>query len=112
AQPPGAATQNAGRPAEYRRGDADGALAGAFATIDATYVQAREHHNPMEPHATIALWEGERLTLYDKTQWVENDRAEIANVFGIAPDAIRVISPFVGAPSARRSAPGRTSRLR
>jgi len=50
----------------------------------------------MEPHATIALWEGERLTLYDKTQWVENDRAEIANVFGIAPDAIRVISPFVG----------------
>jgi xanthine dehydrogenase YagR molybdenum-binding subunit len=85
-----------GRPAETARGDADQALAAAPVKIDQRYVQAREHHNAMEPHATIAVWEGERLTLYDKTQWVGNDRAEIAHVFGIPESHIRVISPFVG----------------
>jgi xanthine dehydrogenase YagR molybdenum-binding subunit len=50
----------------------------------------------MEPHATIAEWDGDRLTLYDKAQWVGNVRDEIAHVFGIPADHIRVISPFVG----------------
>ena len=85
-----------GRPAETARGDADQAFAVAPVRVDEVYVQAREHHNAMEPHATVAMWEGERLTLYDKTQWVGNDRAEIAHVFGIAEDKIRIISPFVG----------------
>jgi xanthine dehydrogenase YagR molybdenum-binding subunit len=84
------------RPAETARGDADQALATAPVKIDQLYVQAREHHNAMEPHATIAVWEGERLTLYDKTQWVGNDRSEIAHIFGIPESHIRVISPFVG----------------
>src|SRR5581483_10481093 len=71
-------------------------LADAPVTIDATYRQAREHHNPIEPHATIAAWDGEHLTLYDKTQWVENTRTEIAHTFGIPDDHVRVVSPFVG----------------
>jgi xanthine dehydrogenase YagR molybdenum-binding subunit len=82
--------------AEYRRGDPDGAMAGAPVRIDARYLQPREHHNAIEPHVTIASWDGERLTLYDKTQWVGNDRSEIARVFGIPEENIRVISPFVG----------------
>src|SRR5215204_557380 len=47
-------------------------------------------------HATIAAWDGDRLTLWDKTQWVHNTADEIAAVFGIPADNVRVISPFVG----------------
>ena len=83
-------------PGETRRGDPDGALATAAVRIDAQYVIAREIHSPMEPHATIAAWNGDALTLWDKTQWVDNVRDEMAAVFGIDPEKVRVISPFVG----------------
>lgn len=93
---PSEATTKAGRPGESRRGDADRAFAAAPVKVDVVYVQPREHHNAIEPHVTIAAWAGDRLTLYDKTQWVDNDRGEIAHVFGIPEDNIRVISPYVG----------------
>ena len=70
--------------ADSARGDADAALAAAPVTIDATYDIARENHNPMEPHATVAAWDGDRLTLWSKSQFVVNEQAEIAAVFGIA----------------------------
>lgn len=95
-RPPSEATAQSGRPGESSRGDADGALAAAPVKIDVTYIQPREHHNAMEPHATIACWQGDRLTLYDKTQWVDNDRDEIAHVFAIPAENIRVVSPYVG----------------
>jgi xanthine dehydrogenase YagR molybdenum-binding subunit len=85
-----------GRPGDTEIGDADGAFAAAPVTVDAEYVQPREHHNAIELHVTIAAWEGEELTLYDKTQWPDNDRDEIAHIFGIPKDSIRVVSPFVG----------------
>jgi xanthine dehydrogenase YagR molybdenum-binding subunit len=85
-----------GQPPETRRGDAEGALAAAEVKVDQTYVIPRENHNPIEMHATIAAWEGDRLTLWDKTQWVHNTADEIAAVFGIPAQNIRVISPFVG----------------
>jgi xanthine dehydrogenase YagR molybdenum-binding subunit len=84
------------RPSETRRGDAEGALAAAEVKVDQTYVIPREHHNAIEMHATIAAWDGERLTLWDKTQWVYNTAGEIAAVFGIPAQNIRVVSPFVG----------------
>jgi xanthine dehydrogenase YagR molybdenum-binding subunit len=86
----------AGQPGESRRGAAVRAFGRAPVRIDATYRHPREHHNAMELHATIAAWQGDRLTLHDKTQWVYNDRAEIAHVFGIPDDAVRVVSPYVG----------------
>ena len=64
--------------------------------VDQTYVIPREHHNPIELHATIAAWDGDRLTLWDKTQWVHNVADEIAAVFGIPAENVRVVSPFVG----------------
>ncbi len=85
-----------GRGPETRRGDPDAAFAAAPVRVEATYVTAREQHNAMEPHATIAHWQGDRLTLWSKTQWVGNERDEIARRFGIAPDDVRVINPFVG----------------
>ena len=50
----------------------------------------------MEPHAAVAQWQGDQLTLRSKTQWVGNERDEIARRFGIAPENVRVINPFVG----------------
>jgi xanthine dehydrogenase YagR molybdenum-binding subunit len=83
-------------PADARRGDPERALAEAAVTVDARYRIARQQHNPMEPHATIARWDGDRLTLWDKSQWVAQVRDEIAAVFDLTPDQVHVISPFVG----------------
>jgi xanthine dehydrogenase YagR molybdenum-binding subunit len=88
--------QGEGTPPETRRGDPEGALASAAIKVDNTYVIPRENHHPIEMHATIASWEGNRLTLWDKSQWVNNVAEEIAAVFGIATQDVRVVSPFVG----------------
>ncbi|RAK51383.1 xanthine dehydrogenase family protein molybdopterin-binding subunit [Phenylobacterium deserti] len=85
-----------GRPGETQRGDAASAFDSSPVKVEGWYLQPREQHNPIELHATIAKWDGDHLTLWDKTQWVDNDRAEIAHVFDIPQDKIRVISPFVG----------------
>jgi xanthine dehydrogenase YagR molybdenum-binding subunit len=93
---PSEATAEDGEPGETRRGHAVRALDEAEVRVDATYVHPREHHNAIEMPATIAAWDGERLALWDKTQWVGNTRAVIAHVFGLPEDHVRVISPFVG----------------
>ncbi|WP_224250090.1 xanthine dehydrogenase family protein molybdopterin-binding subunit [Hyalangium gracile] len=83
-----------GRPADHDHGKASEEKPDA--EIDATYVTPYEHHNPMEPHATIAHWEGERLTVYDSTQGVFGTRARLAALLGLPPENVRVISKFVG----------------
>lgn len=83
-------------PADHARGDADAALSTAPVRIDVTYTIERENHQPMEPHATIAAWEGDHLTLWSKTQFVVNEVAEIAAVFGLPAQNVRVVNPFVG----------------
>jgi xanthine dehydrogenase YagR molybdenum-binding subunit len=82
--------------AETARGDADAALSQAPIKIDAIYRIARENHNPMEPHATVATWEGDRLNLWSKSQFVVNEQAEIAAVFGLPEDHVHVTCPFIG----------------
>jgi xanthine dehydrogenase YagR molybdenum-binding subunit len=84
------------KPDETRRGDPERGLAAAAVKIDQTYVIPRENHNPIEMHATIAAWDGERVTLWDKTQWVHNVAEEIAAVFGLPAENVHVVSPFVG----------------
>jgi xanthine dehydrogenase YagR molybdenum-binding subunit len=99
AQPPSTdlTSAPADPPEDYARGDADAALGAAQVRMDMTYGMARNHHNPMEPHATIARWDGDRLTLWDKTQWVVGGtQQELAAVFGIPQEAVHVVSPFVG----------------
>ncbi|XIA65719.1 molybdopterin cofactor-binding domain-containing protein [Bradyrhizobium sp. TZ2] len=75
--------------------------------VDETYDIARENHNPMEPHATIASWNGDRLTLWSKSQFVVNEQAEIAAIFGLPPEKVTVICPFIGGAFAPRSGLGR-----
>ncbi|MET7335346.1 xanthine dehydrogenase family protein molybdopterin-binding subunit [Nonomuraea sp. NPDC005650] len=84
------------KPTNYTRGDAEAALRTADVRLGLIYRTARNHHNPMEPHATIARWNGHRLTVWDKTQWVVGTQTELAAVFGLPLASVRVISPFVG----------------
>jgi xanthine dehydrogenase YagR molybdenum-binding subunit len=85
-----------GKPPDALRGDPDAALAAAEVKIDARYSTPVEHHNPMEPHATIATWEGDRLFLYDATQGIFATRKRVAEAFGIPVDSVRVITDYVG----------------
>jgi xanthine dehydrogenase YagR molybdenum-binding subunit len=79
------------------RGDAAGALEGAAIRHEAEYFIPTEHHNPMELYASTVVWEGkDRLTVYDKTQGVQNVHKFLCSVFGKKPDDIRVLSPYVG----------------
>ena len=82
--------------ADVTRGDAAAALAQAAVRIEADFDIGRQNHNPMEPHATVAAWNGDRLTLWSKSQFVVNEQAEIAAVFGIPADNVEVICPFIG----------------
>lgn len=84
------------RPSSFNRGNVKSALAGAAQRIEATYTTPIENHNPMEPHATIAAWDGDRLTLYDATQNISGVQKNAAKCLGIQPDKVRVVSPFVG----------------
>jgi xanthine dehydrogenase YagR molybdenum-binding subunit len=85
-----------GRQTDTQRGDLDAGLASGSVRIDAVYTTPVEHHNPMEPHATMAHWDGPQLTLYDSTQGVSGARTAVAKTLGISPDDVRVISPFIG----------------
>jgi xanthine dehydrogenase YagR molybdenum-binding subunit len=78
-------------------GDADAAIAGAEVTIKQTYTTSDRHHNPMEPHATTAIWDADdALTLYESTQHIFGTRELVSMVLGIPLTKITVISHFVG----------------
>lgn len=82
-------------PADSRRGDVARGLEGAV-SIEQTYTTPIEHHNAMEPHATIAFWEGDNLTVYDATQNVSAVRQVLASAFGMRQENVRVVSHFLG----------------
>lgn len=71
-----------GKDADTLRGDA---LANAAIAVDHTHSTRAEHHNPMEPHATMARWDGDMLTVYDASQGVFQARAQLATLFGLRP---------------------------
>lgn len=85
-----------GKPADTERGDLAAGLRSAAAVMEATYTTPVEHHNPMEPHATVAVWNGDALTVYDSTQAISGDQRAIAAALGMAPEKVTVICPYVG----------------
>jgi len=89
-------TLNAGFATDTAHGDVDGALASAAVRLDATYTTPLEHNNPMEPHATIAIWTDDALTVYCATQGAHRVRGDVARALGLDPRRVRVISPHVG----------------
>jgi xanthine dehydrogenase YagR molybdenum-binding subunit len=78
------------------RGKPDETFAKSDVKIEAKYTIPIEHHNAMEPHASIANWANNRLTIYDKTQGVTGVRDYLAKVFAFPKENITVLSPFVG----------------
>ncbi|SAI41846.1 xanthine dehydrogenase yagR molybdenum binding subunit [Bordetella ansorpii] len=94
------ALQQAGQDADAGknapRGDPQGAWGQAEVRVEARYTIPMEHHNPIEPHAAIAFWDRDELTLFDKTQGVGGVQRHLASAFGIRPEQVRVVSPFVG----------------
>jgi xanthine dehydrogenase YagR molybdenum-binding subunit len=81
---------------DSKRGDPDGAFASAPVKLDQTYITPSETHNPLELHATTAIWDDSTLTLYESSQGVVNLRGVLAQMFGLPNENVRVITKFVG----------------
>lgn len=77
-------------------GDFAGAFASAAVKLDATYTTPDQAHAMMEPHASMAAWEGDRLTLWTSSQMIAWGREDVAKTLGIAKEKVRLISPFIG----------------
>ena len=86
-----------GDPSMSNRGDVERGLKEAQARFENVYTTPPEVHNPMEPHATIAVWDKpDHLTLFDATQGVFSDQERVAGLLGMAPENVRVVSPYLG----------------
>ena len=83
-------------PPGNHRGDVQAGFARAAAIIEQTYITPIQYHNPMEPHATIAWWDGERLNVYDSTQYISGVRMSLAKILDIPTDYVHVVNPVVG----------------
>ena len=82
--------------ADLVRGAGKSALADAEVKIEASYETPIEHHHPMEPHATVAVWEGDQVTLYNGSQIINGAQTAAAATLNIKPEQVRIISPFIG----------------
>ncbi|GAA2624039.1 xanthine dehydrogenase family protein molybdopterin-binding subunit [Actinomadura fulvescens] len=81
---------------DIEQGDPETAFAGAAVSVDATYTTPAEHNNPMEPHATLAAWDGDELTVHDSNQGSTTVRDALAQIFDLDPARVHVVSPHVG----------------
>jgi xanthine dehydrogenase YagR molybdenum-binding subunit len=77
-------------------GDFDGAFAAAPVKLDATYTTPDQTHAMMEPHASLAIWEGDKLTLYTSNQMINWGKKDLAKTLNIPEDNVRMVSPFIG----------------
>ena len=90
---------NAGHETDTDEGDVAAAMAAADVTVEQTYSTAMYHNNPLEPHATTALWDPAAdvpLTLWDSTQGVHPERATVCGVLGLDEEQVRVVCPHIG----------------
>jgi xanthine dehydrogenase YagR molybdenum-binding subunit len=81
---------------DTERGNIDAGMAQGDVVHEAVYTTAANTNNPLGLFTTVAVWEGENVTVHDCTQWPSNSRTTIAEIFGIEPAAVRVKAPFVG----------------
>jgi xanthine dehydrogenase YagR molybdenum-binding subunit len=81
---------------QSERGDPETAFASAAVKINQTYVTPSETHNPIELQAATAIWDGDKLTIYEESQSIFNMRDVIAQMFGLPKENVRVITKFVG----------------
>src|SRR5580704_16310574 len=81
---------------DSQRGDADKGFEAAPVKVDETYVTPVETHNPIELHASVAVWDGQNFTLYETSQAVVNHADVMAQMLGVPTENVRVISRFLG----------------
>ncbi len=85
-----------GSPSEVHWGDVEAGLAAASKRIVATYETAAQYHNAMEPHAIVAAWDGDTLSIDTPSQGLAMAQGRLAGLFGISPDKIHIRSPYLG----------------
>ncbi len=85
-----------GQPASESIGDLEAGFAAASTRLERTYETPAQYHNAMEPHAIVAAWDGDRLTLDTPSQGLSMARMRIAALFGLPPENILIRSPFLG----------------
>ncbi|WP_288423341.1 xanthine dehydrogenase family protein molybdopterin-binding subunit [uncultured Spirosoma sp.] len=83
-------------PVDTQRGDLNKAMAAAEVSLKQTYHTPTQVHNALEPHTSVAIWEGKQLTIYQATQGIFPSRERIAEYFALPPENVRVIAQFVG----------------
>jgi xanthine dehydrogenase YagR molybdenum-binding subunit len=93
---PGDSSEGSGGDGEERVGDFEGAFAQAPVTLDERYTTADESHAMMEPHATIAAWDGDKVTLWTSNQMIGWGHGSLAKILGVPKENVRLDSPFVG----------------
>jgi xanthine dehydrogenase YagR molybdenum-binding subunit len=81
---------------DSKRGDPEPAFQAASAKVDEVYVTPTETHNPIELHASVAVWDGQNFTLYETSQAVCNHQDVLAQMLGVPQENVRVISRFLG----------------
>ena len=82
--------------AESHRGDAEKAFAAAPVQVDETYVTPAETHNPIELHASVAVWDGKKFTLYETTQSLLNHQAVMAQFLGVPNENVQIVMKYLG----------------
>ena len=85
-----------GGPPDTAVGDFSGAFAAAPVKLDATYTTPDEAHAMMEPHASIAAWNGDKLTLWTSNQMIDWSAGDVAKTLGMPKENLRLISPYIG----------------
>ncbi len=85
-----------GTETQVKRGDAVKGMTEAAVSMEEIYRTPVYHHNPMEPHASTAVWNGDELIVYDATQSVFGNKNAISSILGIPKEKVRVVSPFIG----------------
>jgi xanthine dehydrogenase YagR molybdenum-binding subunit len=85
-----------GLPLDTAWGDVAAAWEAAEARVEGVYLTADRHHNPIESAATLAVWQDDRLTVYDSTQGVSEARGALAQALGLDPERVRVMNNFIG----------------
>jgi len=83
-------------PAQVARGDAAAGLSAADVRVDARFEFAANHHNALEPMTTMAVWDGDELTLHDSCQGIKAVQLTVAALLGMSPSKVRVLTSFVG----------------
>ncbi|WP_340313325.1 aldehyde oxidoreductase molybdenum-binding subunit PaoC [Rhizorhabdus argentea] len=83
-------------PADTKVGDFDGAFARAAVKVDELYTTPDQSHMMMEPHASIATWDGDRLTLWTSNQMVAWGVRDMAITLGLPQENVRIVSPYIG----------------